>query len=107
MNEYDELFEVGNKAQLEQMERFGDEKGGWYDIDLRYGSDNLKEKADEVSISLTRLLLRQAGYREGMNVSKKEIIEFLNLVKRKAAHSANFAHMIILECNKEIKDYKL
>jgi len=99
---YEELFEAGNKAQLEQMDRFEDEKGGWFEIDLRYGSNKLKEKAEQTSKNLTRLLLRQAGYKEGMNVSKEEIAEFLNLVRRKAAHAANFAHMIILKCDQEL-----
>lgn len=102
-NLYNELFEAGKKAQLEQMERFEEEKGGWFDIDLRFGSDKLREKDDEVSQSLTSLLLRQAGYDEGMNVTKEEIKEYLHIVRRKAAHSANFAHMIILKCDKELK----
>lgn len=103
MNDYDKMFEAGNKAQLEQMKRFEYEKEGYEEIDLRYGSDKLIEKADQTSKSLTRLLLRLAGYKEGKNVTKEEINDFLQIVRKKAAHSANFAHMIILACDKGLE----
>lgn len=102
MNDYKELFEAGNKAQLEQMERFEDDKDGWENIDLCYGVNKLKQKAIETKEHLERLSQRIFEGDKYKRIEKKETLQRIEDIRKKAAHSANFAHMIIMACDKEL-----
>lgn len=101
MDEYKELFEAGNKAQLEQMER-NTCKNGWDDIDLQYGVDKLAEKAIDTKMQLDSISIRINEGDKYKKINKLEAVERLKEVRKKAAHSANFAHMIILACDKKL-----
>ena len=84
-NRYDEMFKAGNEAQLEQMVK-NEHKEGYDKIDINYAIDKIVDKADELWV---RMRVKENNYVE---------------IKTSAAHIANYAQMIILKCNKEIKN---
>ena len=83
--DYAELLGAGNKAQVEKLLE-NEHKGGFSGQDL---------------IDLF-LLLQE----ETLELTREMVLEFYDprAIRREAADIANFAHMIILECDKEIRD---
>lgn len=81
---YKELFQAGNKAQLEKLQR-NEHKKGWNDLRVGYLTNRIDDELEELfkeTISMPR------DYRK---------------IRHEAADIANFAHMIILRCDKELK----
>lgn len=88
---YKELFESGNKAQLEKLEE-NEHKRGYDNIGLGYARERIKRKCEELFIEL--------GFIPLTNPHFKPAIE---RVREKAANVANFTHMIIFKCDKILK----
>ena len=92
-SKYNELFEHGNKAQLEQMVKNEHYKSGWDDFGLGAGFKGIRKNAIKIEDQLYTLFTRQGR--------KKDSIDFES-VRKRAANIANFAHMMILDCDKEL-----
>ena len=88
--DYDALFKAGNKAQREKLEQNG-HKEGFEDIILEYTYRRIVQEVIE---------LEKAIYQPDKVVCYGEYD--LKNVRHEAADIANFAHMIILACDKEI-----
>ena len=86
---YKELLKAGNKAQLEKLQQNGHKKG-FDDIDIDYAYIRLEVEMDEL---LKELLLFPSSK------DRKKVYE---KIRHEAADIANYAHMIILKCDKEI-----
>ena len=93
---YDELFIRGISAQREKLEE-NEHKGGFTDIDINLAFKNMTKERDELSFAITILnvALDVPGYINVHNGYKD--------VRQEAANVANFAHMIILQCDKELE----
>jgi len=76
--EYKKLFDAGNAAQLEKLKE-NDHKSGWNAISIDYAERRIAEEVLELFTTRDFVAARRA-----------------------AADVANFAHMIILRCDKEI-----
>jgi NTP pyrophosphatase (non-canonical NTP hydrolase) len=85
MNSYNELFEAGNKAQLEKME-LNNHKTGYDNIYINYGYDKIEEELNELY--------------NAIHYGKKDY----QAIREEAADIANYAHMIIYKCDKEISN---
>ena len=72
---YSPMFVAGLEEQLRQMEEYEGEKTGWDYIDIGYAKEQI---------------VRQVRKMDKFPCSEEELI-------RRAAHIANFAHMIIFE----------
>ena len=89
LRDYEKLLKAGNKAQLEKLKEKENIKGGWDDIDLEYAAGRIEGELEELYMALDC-----------------EDEYFLEEIRREAADIANFAHMIILRCDKFIKAEK-
>lgn len=87
-NKYDEMFKAGNNAQLEQMKKHESSKSGYEDADIFYAARKI---TDYIPILLKLSLLTS----KGRNIER---------LRKEAANISNYAHMIILKCDKEIKE---
>jgi hypothetical protein len=85
---YDELISAGNKAQLEKLKIHKDKPGNFEDIDLKWANKRIGDELWELS-----------------NEVHAEKTDYCK-IRHEAADIANFAHMIILRCDKEIADKK-
>ena len=85
---YEELFQAGNKAQLEKLQQNGHKKG-FDDIDIEYASERIEQEWNELSA-------------EVMLIDTFDDEPDYEAIRHEAADIANFAHMIILKCDKEI-----
>lgn len=94
---YDELLTAGNKAQLEKL-KDNEHKEGFNNIDLYYANERLSEEVEELEKELYNIAIlegtTQYFCKKKLNYKK---------IRHEAADVANFAHMIILACDKEIK----
>ena len=94
MGNYKDLFRAGNKAQTEQME-CNRHKRGWQNFPIHDSYQGIKMSGIHLQDYLFDLFtdkkrkLRKVDYKE---------------VRKKAANIANFAHMIILKCDKVISE---
>jgi len=96
--QYKELFESGNKAQQEKLLKYEKERKGLYEIDLYYALSKIYNNYNDINKCL------YAKYRDNSNASSD--IDF-DLLRSKAANLANFAHMIIYQCDEAIaKKYR-
>lgn len=89
MSKYDELFKASKKAQLERMAAHS-QWSGWDDIRIDYAFGRLSWNRDELLVEI-------------LNNNIDTILESkegLALVRKSAADIANFAGMIILQCDK-------
>ena len=89
MRNYDELLKAGTGAQLEKLLE-NPEKSGFDNINIEYALDRILDEFIE---------LRDAIRKTGIPP-----ITHLQLIRREAADVANFAHMIILRCDKELEE---
>lgn len=76
MRDYEELLKAGNKAQLEKLKE-NKHKKGFDEISIPYAYGRMKEEMSE--------LFKARGTEN---------------IRLEAADVANFAHMIILKCDK-------
>jgi phosphoribosyl-ATP pyrophosphohydrolase len=83
MRDYRALLEAGNKAQLEKLKE-NEHKEGWDNINMKYAINRLNEEVDELIIAKHR------GY--------------VPEIRREAADIANFAHMVVLACDRMMGD---
>ncbi len=86
---YDELFIRGTNAQREKLEE-NEHKGGFTDIDIELAFKRLYLETDELGC----LIGMHHMCTWGSNLKD---------IRQKAADVANFAHMIILKCDKELE----
>lgn len=93
---YKELFQAGNKAQLEQMEKH-EYKRGWKNFLLHSSFQGIRKSAIHIESALYKSFTHQEIIIEPTD---------LKMIRKKAANIANFAHMIILKCDKEIENAK-
>ena len=84
MSKYDKLFEAGNKAQLERLKESED---GWTDIEMWETSFRIGQLQKSLS----------------QNISGAGPPNYYT-IRNRAADIANFAHMIILKCDKQLKE---
>ncbi len=77
--EYKNLIADGNKAQLERL-KANSHKKGFDDIEIEYALDSIRKKTEELQVALS--------------CYNSEVM------RDKAADIANFAHMVILKCDK-------
>ncbi len=94
---YDELFIRGTNAQREKLEE-NDYKEGFDNIDIYYAFGGLSKERDELllAIAILELGLDVPGEINTQETGYKTI-------RREAADVDNFAHMIILKCDKELE----
>ena len=86
--DYKKLFKAGKKAQLEKL-LMNEHKDGFECIDIEYASDRIEEEWNELSA-------------EVMLIDTWEDEPDYKKIRHEAADIANFAHMIILACDKEL-----
>lgn len=87
--DYDELFIRGTNAQREELDN-NDHKGEFGEINIRYAYSNIAVNAKTMAALLDL---------------PKSCDRHVYLVNARAAAAdiANFAHMIILKCDKELE----
>jgi len=83
MRDYNKLLEAGNKAQLEKLKE-NEHKEDWESMPFEYKCIRLHEEHHEFTDELIAINRDYAK------------------IRHEAADIANFAHMIILACDKEI-----
>jgi len=83
MRDYTALFEAGNKAQLEKLELNG-HKEEFDSMNVGYLFSELLDEVDELKEELEKPICK------------------IKAIRHEAADIANFAHMIILACDKEL-----
>ncbi len=88
MRNYKELLKAGNAAQLEKLKE-NKHKDGFDNIDIYYAYKRLIEEKIELGDELYQPL------------GRKDFLDYQK-IKNEAADVANFAHMIILKCKKEL-----
>lgn len=95
--DYDELFIRGTNAQREKLEE-NDYKCGFDDIDISVAFNYLSKERDELSLAIAihALCLSVPGEINTQKTGYEDI-------RGEAADVANFAHMIILKCDKELE----
>ena len=84
--DYDALLKAGNQAQIEKLKK-NEHKKGFDNIGFTYGFIRLTEELKELEEELICL-------KHGLNNYET--------LRSEAADIANFAHMIILACDKEL-----
>lgn len=89
--DYTALLEAGNAAQIEKLEMNGHKKG--FDEGIYELFTDLMNETYELELEL------YADYPESFKV---ESVDYAK-ARHEAADIANFAHMIILACDKELK----
>ena len=94
---YDELFIRGTNAQREKLEE-NEHKGGFTDIDINLAFKNMSKERDELSFAIAILEL---GIDVPCEINTQE--NGYKAICGEAADVANFAHMIILKCDKELE----
>ena len=92
VEDYKKLFESGNKAQLEQMNKHK-HYTGWDNFGLGAGFNGIRKNAIKIEEQLYTLFTRQGRKKDSIDYEK---------VRERAANIANFAHMMILDCDKEL-----
>jgi len=94
---YKALLKAGNKAQLIKLKQNGHKKG-FEEIDMFYVLAKIIEEVDE----LRDELCDRSGYGGSVH-EPKNIIDY-KAAMYEAADIANYAHMVILQCERKIKD---
>ena len=87
-DEFNELLKSGNMAQLEKLNK-NKHKNGFDNI-------NILNAIEKIIYHVSNLEEEEYSYRIG------DADATLNLIRNRAANIANFAHMIILKCDKEL-----
>ena len=97
MRDYTALLEAGNKAQREKLGQNW-YKEGFDDIDIEYATNRIKDEFEELTneIWIISYAMGCTNYWHKENKDYKKI-------RHEAADIANFAHMIILACDKELE----
>lgn len=88
--DYTKLLKAGNAAQLEKLKE-NEHKTGFEDINIYYAYNRLKNELQELSIEMYYMPRKVWALRENINYPA---------IRHEAADIANFAHMIILQCDK-------
>ena len=97
MRDYKALLNAGNKAQLEKLEQPG-HKEGFENIDIKYAYKRIRQETKELWKEIyLKPFVMMIGF-----ILPKHYINYRS-TRHEAADIANFAHMIILACDKEIK----
>ena len=93
---YDELLKIGNKEQLKQMVKYN-HKTGYENIDIKFAYKMIKKNMRALwkEIYLKPFLFMISGMLVRNYTWHREII-------KKAADIANYSHMLICKCNKEL-----
>ena len=95
--DYDKLFAAGTAAQREKLVA-NEHKDGFLNLDMDFAFESLTKERDELLIAFEmRRLSRQFPYIERSGKTA------LKAIRCEAADVANFAHMIILKCDKELE----
>lgn len=89
MREYDKLLESGNRAQLEKLYQ-NRHKNGFDTIMIIDATRRIKEELEELE-------------EVACNHEKRDYPNFSN-IRHEAADIANFAHMIIYKCDRELNN---
>lgn len=94
MTDYDKMFKAGNKAQLEQMVKYDRIRSGWDNFPILESFEGIRKAA----VFIERML-----FHEFTNTSKPLTKSQVEILRSKAANISNYAHMIILNCDEEVK----
>jgi hypothetical protein len=97
MRDYTKLLEAGNKAQLEKLKQNGHKKG-FNDINLEYATRRIEDEYQELSEEIWIITHDE----QCINYWHKDNKDYKK-IRMEAADIANFAHMIILKCDKELE----
>lgn len=87
MRDYYKLFLAGQIAQLEKLTK-NEHKRGFDEVTVQYAFARLAGEMSELTEEITQLFLYNGDY---------------SAIRAEAADVANFAHMLILACDKEMK----
>ena len=87
--DYDGLLKSGNKAQLEKLKE-NENKCGFDKVDIFYATQRIADEQFELAVEV--------------NNQMKNEKERLKSIRSEAADVANFAHMIIYRCDKELEN---
>ncbi len=79
MRDYNKLLHAGNRAQVEKLIE-NSHKAGWDNIGIDYAINRIEDEVRELHTA----------------IDKRDVKE----IRREAADIANFAHMIILTCDR-------
>ena len=85
MESIKKLIQAGNKAQLEKLHEHG-HKNGFDNIDIDYAQSRIWDEWSELVVESS---LKNRDHKK---------------IRHEAADIANFAHMIILQCDKIIEE---
>lgn len=89
-----ELLAAGNAAQIEKLSAKKNVGKGGFNISMRYGFVRMEQELEEL--------------RAEVDIYNRIICEpsetLLRNIRAEAADVANFAHMIIARCDKELKE---
>ena len=94
-NKYDVMFKAGNKAQLEKMMKYDRHRSGWDNFPILESFEGIRKSA----IFIERML-----YHEFTNTFKPLTKPEAELLRSKSANIANYAHMIILNCDQYLEE---
>ncbi len=97
MRDYTALLEAGNKAQLEKLKKNGFKKG-FDTIGITKAFTRLQDEVRELDEELYNTMNQ-----EGCIIKFLKCTSDVKKVRHEAADIANFSHMIILACDKEIE----
>ena len=86
MRDYDALLKAGNTAQLEKLKKNG-HKCDFADRSIGYLTNRIDDELNELFAEMVINPLEGLDYRA---------------IRHEAADIANFAHMIVLACDKEL-----
>lgn len=89
---YKELLDIGNKAQIEKL-MLNEHKKDFNELSFDYGIKRICEEVHELVIEVLNF------YKSNSD----ESLEYLKRIRNEAADVANFAHMIIMKCDNEIR----
>lgn len=87
MINYKELLTHGNEAQLEKLKE-NKSKCGFDNVKIYYAAQRIYQEYNELITEVNNQMLSEK--------------DRLNRIRREAADVANYAHMIILKCDKEL-----
>lgn len=88
LRDYEKLLNAGNKAQLEKL-KMNEHKDGFDNIDIDDAFEKIGCEYKELAFEFVKKITDKEEY---------------DKIRHEAADIANFAHMIILACDKKLQE---
>lgn len=103
MRNVNRLFESGNRAQKEKLEKYK-KKRDWCDIPVGLLAVAAKNELLELHEAVQNMINAYANACiTGVKIDHKKEIELINEIRHEAADVANYAHMIIVNSDRKIE----